>query len=141
VNVTEDQRQARVNLGKSLVSTGWLKELRQELGVSANVVAGWIDSNSHHVGRLETGSVKWIQERTAYRIALLREARDEALHWLDENRLEPKDVETLRGAAHRLGMAVSTLRAKLDKLNVEPIQFGPILGEWIEKAEADACRR
>lgn len=139
--MTEDQRQARINLGKSLVSTGWLKELRQELGVSANVVAGWIDSNSHHVGRLETGNVKWIQERTAYRIALLHSAYAEATRWLDDNGPAWTDVETLRGAAHRLGMAVSTLRAKLAKLNVDPIQFGPILGEWIEKAEADACRR
>jgi hypothetical protein len=141
VDVIEDQRQARIDQGKVLVRTGWLKELRQELGVSANVVAGWIDSNSHHVGRLETGGVKWIQERTAYRIALLHSAYAEAGHWLGAEGLGWDKVETLRGAAHRLGMAVSTLRSKLDKAGVEPIQFGPILGEWIEKAEADACRR
>lgn len=139
--MTEDQREARVNLGRALVRDKWLKELREELGVSANVVAGWIDSNSHHVGRLEQGDVKWIQVRTAHRVGLLHESFLSASHWLHDNELRWAQVETLRAAAHRLGMAVSTLRAKLDKLGVEPIQFGPVLGEWIEKTEADACRR
>lgn len=136
----------KVAFGKDLVTTGWLREMRRQLGVSPNVVAGWLGSTSHQVTRWEEGTQKWIQKRTAARFADLCDAHRDANEWLQATKdtdgpLTWKDVEPLAMGAYRLGISQSTLRSRLEKGALDPIDFGPILGEWIEKEVVDACRR
>lgn len=136
----------RIAFGRDLVASGWIKDLRHQLGVSPNVVAGWLGSTSHQVTRWETGGQKWVQVATALRFQALCDAHRAANQWLQDTRdsegpLTWADIEPLSLGAYRLGIAKSTLRSRLAAGDLEPIDFGPILGEWIEKVVVDACRR
>lgn len=131
----------RISFGRDLVESGWLKEMRRQLGVSPNVVAGWLGSTSHQVTRWETGGRKWVQIRTAMRFADLCDAHRAANEWLQENGAAWNQIEPLPMGAYRLGIAQSTLRSRLTAIDAEPIDLGSILGEWIEKELVDKCRR
>ena len=131
----------RVQFGNDLVRSGWLAEMRKQTGVSLNTVAGWLKSNSHHVGRWERGDVAWVQARSALRIADLCDAHRAANEWLDENGpMDWSEITPLRSAAANLGIAVSTLRSRLNQINTDSIDLG-MLGEWIEYTMAKKCRR
>lgn len=131
----------KVAFGRDLVASGWIKDMRRQLGVTANVVAGWLGSTSHQVTRWEQGGQKWVQTMTALRFHALCEAHRAANEWVQAEGAQWSDIEPLGMGAYRLGIAKSTLRSRLAAGDLEPIDFGPILGEWIEKAVVDACRR
>lgn len=130
----------RVQFGGDLVRSGWLAEMRKQTGVSLNTMAGWLGSNSHHVGRWERGDVQWVQVRSARRVADLCDVHREANEWLQDNDLTWEEIMPLRVAAANLGIAVSTLRGRLAKVDAEPIDFA-MMGEWIEKTVVAKCRR
>lgn len=130
----------RIAFGRDLVASGWIKEMRRQLGVTPNVVAGWLGSTSHQVTRWETGGQKWVQVATALRFADLCDAHRAANVWVQAEKVLWADLEPLSLGAYRLGVAKSTLRSRLAAGDLEPIDFGPILGEWIEKVVVDACR-
>lgn len=131
----------RIAFGRDLVASGWIKEMRRQLGVTPNVVAGWLGSTSHQVTRWETGGQKWVQVATALRFADLCDAHRAANEWVQAEKAQWADLEPLYLGAYRLGVAKSTLRDRLTAGDLDPIDFGPILGEWIEKAVVDACRK
>jgi hypothetical protein len=131
----------RIEFGRDLVASRWIRDLRHQLGVSPNVVAGWLGSTSHQVTRWETGHQKWVQVQTALRFADLCAAHRAANEWVQAEGVRWSDIEPLGMGAYRLGIAKSTLRSRLAAGDLEPIDFGPILGEWIEKAVVEACRR
>ena len=130
----------KVAFGNDLVRTGWLRIMRNQVGVSLNTLAGWLKSNSHHVSKWETGDVKFVQYRSAVRLVDLCDAHRAANVWLQEENLTWADIEPIVTGAGRLGIAVSTLRRRLNLLGIEAIDFG-LMGEWIEKTQVDQCRR
>ena len=130
----------RIQFGNDLVRSGWLAEMRKQTGVSLNTMAGWLKSNSHHVGRWERGDVNWVQARSALRVADLCDAHRAANDWLHENDMGWEEITPLRFAASNLGIAVSTLRIRLNRINTDSIDLG-MLGEWIEYTIAEKCRR
>ena len=127
-----------VSFGTDLIRTGWLRDMRSQAGVSLNTLAGWLKTTSAHVSKWERGEVKFVQHRSAARIFALCEAHRAANVWLQDEKLAWADIEPMHKAAARLGIAVSTLRRRLQ--GDEPIDFG-VMGEWIEKARVDQCRR
>lgn len=131
----------KVAFGRDLVASGWIKDMRRQMGVSANVVAGWLGSTSHQVTRWETGGQKWVQVQTAIRFKDLCDAHRAANDWLRLEEKAWKDVEPLAMGAYRLGISKPGLKSRLEALGHDTIDFGPILGEWIEKELVDACRR
>lgn len=133
-------QEEKVAFGRDLVESGWIADMRRQLGVSHNMVAGWLGSTSHQVARWETGGQKWVQIRTAIRFAELCDAHRAANAWLQGEGITWDQIEPLAMGAYRLGVAQATLRARLDKALLDPIDLGPILGEWIERVVVDACR-
>jgi hypothetical protein len=131
----------RIAFGQDLVASGWIKEMRRQLGVTPNVVAGWLGSTSHQVTRWEQGGQKWVQIRTAVRFADLCDAHRAANEWLQGEKMTWNQIEPLAMGAYRLGISQPTLRSRLTAADAEPIDLGSILGEWIEKVLVDACRR
>jgi hypothetical protein len=129
-----------VQFGTDLIRTGWIAEMRKQVGVSLNVLAGWLGSNGHHVSRWETGDVKFVQYRSAARIVKLCDAHRAANEWLGAEKLTWDQVTPLRSAAQTLGIAVSTMRSRLTARDREPIDFG-LMGEWIERTEVALCRK
>jgi hypothetical protein len=130
----------KVAFGRDLVASGWIKDMRKQLGVTANVVAGWLGSTSHQVTRWENGGQKWVHTMTALRFYALCAAHREANAWLEAEKMTWAEVEPVAMGAYRLGISKSTLKARLEQASCDPIDFGPILGEWIEKVLVDACR-
>lgn len=130
----------KVAFGRDLVASRWIRDMRRQLGVSPNVVAGWLGSTSHQVTRWENGDQKWVQVRTALRFHDLCEAHRAANEWVQAERLTWAELEPVPMGAYRLGISRTTLRSRLEQALCDPIDFGPILGEWIEKVLVDACR-
>lgn len=131
----------KVAFGRDLVQSRWIRDMRRQLGVSPNVVAGWLGSTSHQVTRWENGDQKWVQVRTALRFFDLCQAHRQANEWLQGEQLTWEEIEPVPMGAYRLGISRTTLRSRLAAGELEPIDLGTVLGEWIERAVVDACRR
>lgn len=130
----------KVQFGRDLVASRWIKDMRRQLGVTPNFVAGWLGSTSHQVAKWENGTQKWVQVRTALRFQELCDAHRAANAWLQAESMRWDEVEPVAMGAYRLGISRATLKARLTAGFADPIDFGPILGEWIEKVLVDACR-
>ena len=130
----------KVAFGRDLVASGWIKDMRRQLGVTANVVAGWLGSTSHQVTRWENGGQEWVHTQTALKFQALCDAHRKANEWVQEEKMAWAEIEPVAMGAYRLGISKSTLKARLEQASCDPIDFGPILGEWIEKVLVDACR-
>jgi hypothetical protein len=130
----------KVAFGRDLVASGWIRDMRKQVGVTANVVAGWLGSTSHQVTRWENGGQKWVHTMTALRFHALCDAHRAANEWLQGNGMTWPQVEPVAMGAYRLGISKTTLMSRLALADFEPIGFGPILGDWIERDLVDACR-
>lgn len=131
----------KIAFGRDLVASGWIKDMRRQLGVTPNFVAGWLGSTSHQVARWEAGGQKWVQVATALRFQALCDAHRAANEWLQAEEMTWDQIEPVAMGSYRLGISKATLKSRLEAGQVDPIDFGPILGEWIEKVLVDACRR
>lgn len=125
-----------VLLGREVVEDGRLKQLREQLGFSVNIMSEVLYMNAVSYRRWESGTGAALRPSIAERLGRFYIQANKALELLAEQGLDLKDLVPFHLVAGAAGLPHEILLQHCRQGRVNGVDLG-ILGMWLRRSELD----